>query len=43
MPVFKGILLLVFCSLGSSLFGQDLYALGLPAVTSVEELNGETT
>ena len=43
MPVFKGILLLVFCLLGSSLFGQDLSAFGLPAVTSVEELNGETT
>ena len=43
MPVFKGILLLVFCLLDSSLFGQDLSAFGLPAVTSVEELNGETT
>tara|TARA_B100001248_G_scaffold202838_1_gene157012 strand:+ start:243 stop:1001 length:759 start_codon:yes stop_codon:yes gene_type:complete len=43
MPIFKGILLLVFCLLGSSSFGQDLSAFGLPAVTSVEELNGETT
>lgn len=43
MPVFKGILLSVFCLLGSSSFGQDLSAFGLPAVTSVEELNGETT
>jgi len=43
MPVFKGILFLVFCLLGSSSFGQDLSAFGLPAVTSVEELNGETT
>jgi len=43
MPVFKGILLLVFCLLGSSSFSQDLSAFGLPAVTSVEELNGETT
>ena len=31
------------CALGMPAFAQSLSAFGLPAVTSVEELNGETT
>ena len=43
MAIFKGILLFLSCIIGGAAFGQDLSAFGLPAVTSVEELNGETT
>ena len=43
MAIFKGILLILSCIIGGAAFGQDLSAFGLPAVTSVEELNGETT
>ena len=36
--------LLTFCfTFGGAAFAQSLSAFGLPAVTSVEELNGETT
>jgi flagellar biosynthetic protein FliP len=43
MSIFRGILFFLFCLISSASFGQDLSAFGLPAVTSVEELNGETT
>ena len=43
MAIFKGILLFILCVVGGAVLGQDLSAFGLPAVTSVEELNGETT
>ena len=43
MSILKGILFFLFCLISSATFGQDLSAFGLPAVTSVEELNGETT
>ena len=33
----------ICCSFGVPSFAQSLSAFGLPAVTSVEELNGETT
>ena len=36
-------LITVFCTFGGAVFAQSLSAFGLPAVTSVEELNGETT
>ena len=43
MAIFKVILFFLSCVIGGAAFGQDLSAFGLPAVTSVEELNGETT
>ena len=43
MSFLKGILFLTFYLVGGIAFAQDLSAFGLPAVTSVEELNGETT
>ena len=43
MASFKVILFFLSCVIGGAAFGQDLSAFGLPAVTSVEELNGETT
>ena len=39
----KVILIFTLSLVGSATFAQDLSAFGLPAVTSVEELNGETT
>ena len=36
-------LITVGCTFGGSAFAHSLSAFGLPAVTSVEELNGETT
>ena len=36
-------LITVCCTFGGAAFAQSLSAFGLPAVTSVEELNGETT
>ena len=35
--------IILLCSIGGAAFAQSLSAFGLPAVTSVEELNGETT
>ena len=35
-------LITLCCAFGGSAFAQSLSAFGLPAVTSVEELNGET-
>ncbi len=43
MSLFKVILIFTLSLVGSATFAQDLSAFGLPAVTSVEELNGETT
>ena len=43
MSLLKVILFFTLSSVGSATFAQDLSAFGLPAVTSVEELNGETT
>ena len=43
MSLLKVILFFTLSLVGSSTFAQDLSAFGLPAVTSVEELNGETT
>ena len=43
MSFLKGTLFLIFCLVGGIACAQDLSAFGLPAVTSVEELNGETT
>ena len=39
----RSILFVIFCLVGGLAFAQDLSAFGLPALTSVEELNGETT
>ena len=43
MSLLKVILFFTLSLVGSATFAQDLSAFGLPAVTSVEELNGETT
>ena len=43
MSLFKVIVFFTLSLVGSATFAQDLSAFGLPAVTSVEELNGETT
>jgi len=43
MSLLKVILIFTLSLIGSATFAQDLSAFGLPAVTSVEELNGETT
>ena len=43
MSLLKVILIFALSLVGSATFAQDLSAFGLPAVTSVEELNGETT
>ena len=43
MSLLKVILLFTLSLVGSATFAQDLSVFGLPAVTSVEELNGETT
>ena len=43
MLFLKSILFVIFCLVGGLAFAQDLSAFGLPALTSVEELNGETT
>ena len=43
MSSLKFILFFTLSLVGSATFAQDLSAFGLPAVTSVEELNGETT
>ena len=43
MSLFKVILIFTLSLVGNATFAQDLSAFGLPAVTSVEELNGETT
>lgn len=43
MSLLKVIVFFTLGLVGSATFAQDLSAFGLPAVTSVEELNGETT
>ena len=43
MSLLKVIVFFTLSLVGSATFAQDLSAFGLPAVTSVEELNGETT
>ena len=43
MPFLKGFIFLTFCLISGIACAQDLSAFGLPAITSVEELNGETT
>ena len=43
MLFLRSILFVIFCLVGGLAFAQDLSAFGLPALTSVEELNGETT
>ena len=43
MPFLKGFIFLAFCLISGIACAQDLSAFGLPAITSVEELNGETT
>jgi flagellar biosynthetic protein FliP len=43
MLFLKSILFVIFCLAGGLAFAQDLSAFGLPALTSVEELSGETT